>query len=155
MSKFDDLWNNHPTNQSPPLVEPCTTDGSPNFTNQCCIRMGVALTKSGIKISRYPGVFCWHGHGKKHPLRVEEMKLWLNSDRAKFVGKAKISRSSPAVPQKTFIDYLGKRGIVAFINFWGEGNQGDHIDLWNGESVAHGSRDYFERSEQIWYWKMT
>lgn len=155
MAKFDDLWQNHPVNQSPPEISPCNTGGSPNFNNQCCIRLGVALTQSGIKISYYPGVFCWHGHGKKHPLRVEEMKLWLNSDRARFVGKAKISRSRPGVPQKTYADYQGMRGIVAFINFWGAGNQGDHIDVWNGQNLAYGSLDYFELSEEIWYCKMT
>jgi hypothetical protein len=54
--------------------------------------------------------------------------------------------------QKTFEEYLGRSGIVAFINFWGPGNQGDHIDLWNGQKLAWGSDGYFELSEEIWFW---
>ena len=45
-------------------------------------------------------------------------------------------------------------GIVAFRNFHGQNNQGDHIDLWNGTAMAHGNNDYFERSEEIWYWAL-
>jgi hypothetical protein len=39
-------------------------------------------------------------------------------------------------------------------NFWGTGNQGDHIDLWNGEEIAHGTLDFFIRSEEVWFWAL-
>ncbi len=38
--------------------------------------------------------------------------------------------------------------------FLGRGNNGDHIDLWDGDNVAHGDRDYFQRSEEIWFWSV-
>jgi len=53
----------------------------------------------------------------------------------------------------TDTDFVGKRGIVYWQNFWGNDNQGDHIDLWDGARIAHGSNDYFERSEEIWFWE--
>jgi hypothetical protein len=150
---FDRFWSNHPSNQTPPNNDPCSTDGAPNFPNECCIRFGTMLVASGIKLTKYKGAFCWYGHGKTHTLRVEEMKLWLNSDAVSFVKKADISKRSHG-HQKTYQDYQNMRGIVVFRNFWGENNQGDHIDLWNGTRVAHGALDYFERSEEIWFWKM-
>jgi hypothetical protein len=85
---------------------------------------------------------------------VEEMKLWLNSENATFVGYAEISRKDKRGHQASYHAYTGRRGIVAFLNFWGRGNQGDHIDLWDGSVVAHGGRDYFERSQEIWCWEM-
>lgn len=152
---FATLWSNHPALQSPPVIEPCTTDGRSNHDNQCVIRLGVCLTASGISLASYRGAFCWSGHGRNHPLRVEEFKLWLNSDRVTFVGYADISKKDRRGTQKSHHAYTGRPGIVVFRNFWGAGNQGDHIDLWDGSVVAHGGTDYFERSQEIWFWQMS
>ena len=89
---FDSLWGNHPALESPPAIEPCSTGGKPNHDNQCVIRLGVSFVRSGISLTSYRGVFCWSGHGRQHPLRVEEMKHWLNLENATFVGYAEISR---------------------------------------------------------------
>lgn len=154
MALFDTLWRNHPALQTPPVLAPCATAGGvSNHQDQCVIRLGVAMGRSGINLQSYTGVFCWSGHGKTHPLRVEEMVRWLDSDHAPFVGDAAIWRRGTG-PQKTWQDYQSFRGICAWINFWGTGNQGDHIDLWNGSSMAHGNRDYFEHSQEIWFWRM-
>lgn len=56
--------------------------------------------------------------------------------------------------QVTAADYMGRTGLVFFRNFWGEGNQGDHIDLWDGDELRAGAPDYFERSEQVWFWPL-
>jgi hypothetical protein len=152
---FDTLWGNHPAHETPPNIEPCKDKhGKSAFANQCTIRLGVCFSRSGISLATYPGAFCWHGHGREHPLRVEEMKNWLNSSDAGFVGRAEISRRDSAGRQKTHADYVGRKGIAAFRNFWGSGNQGDHIDLWNGSQIAHGDNDYFERSEEVWFWPL-
>lgn len=154
MLSFETLWKNHPANRRSRNIDPCKTNGQPNFNNQCAIRMGVALTSSGIKIDGYDGVFCWHGHSRRHPLRVEELIKWLSSSHATFINsRPEISKIVNGV-QKNSDDYIGRTGIVAFRNFWGAGNQGDHIDLWNGNAIAYGSNDYFERSEEIWFWEM-
>jgi hypothetical protein len=151
---FDQLWNNHPALQTPPVIEPCSTGGKSNHANQCVIRLGISLTSSGISLASYRGAFCWSQHGRKHPLRVEEIKLWLNSDDAKFLPYAEVSKRDKRGRQKSSEAYSGRRGIVACLNFWGAGNQGDHIDLWNGSMIAHGALDYFVRAEQIWFWEM-
>jgi Type VI secretion system (T6SS), amidase effector protein 4 len=151
---FDLLLGNHPALESPPVIEPCSTRGNPNHVNQCVIRLGVSFVRSGISLASYRGAFCWSGHGRQHPLRVEEMKLWLNSENVTFVGYAEISRRDRRGHQASYHAYAGQRGIVAFLNFHGRGNQGDHIDLWDGSAMAHGDPDYFQRSQEIWFWKM-
>lgn len=153
MSTFDVLWKNHPALRIPPVIEPCATKGVGNFSNECVIRLGVALSASGISLASYRGSFCWFGHGQAHPLRVEEMKHWINSDEATFVPTyAEKSKRDAKGRQKTHHHYFGRRGIVAFLNFWGAGNAGDHIDLWNGSRIAHGDNSYFELSQELWFW---
>jgi Type VI secretion system (T6SS), amidase effector protein 4 len=151
---FDQFWRNHPALQTPPDIQPCQTKGVSNHDNQCVIRLGIAMTASGISLATYRGVCCWSGHGRTHPLRVEQIKLWLNSDDAYFVPYAAISKRTKQGHQNTSHSYAGQRGIVACINFWGRGNRGDHIDLWDGTTMAHGGLDYFERSQEIWFWEM-
>ncbi len=76
---FADLWKNHPANAATPVFQPCRAkDGSPGFDNQCVIRLGESLVASGVSLASFSGAFCWHGHGKRHPLRVEEfMSGWI------------------------------------------------------------------------------
>lgn len=82
--------------------------------------------------------------------------LWLNSKDVLFVGSAEISKRDKQGHQKSAQFYSGRSGIIVFRNFWGENNQGDHIDLWDGISMSmtKGANDYFELSEEIWFWKM-
>jgi len=151
---FADLWRNHPSNDSPPENAPCRkSDGSPAFSNECCIRLGECLTRSGIDLSPFRGACCWYGHGKRHPLRVEEFKYYIDSEHASFAPYyAEKYIRTRAGHQVTYHRFLRRTGIVAFRNFWGRGDQGDHIDLWNGSRIAHGGLDYFVRSEQVWFW---
>lgn len=153
-SLFDTLWSKHPRNWSPRVIDPCTTNGQLNFPDQCTIRLGVSLSMSGVSLASYSGAFCWSGHGRQHPLRVEEMKRWLNSGNATFVRRAGISKRNNQGIQKSHHAYLGVRGIVVFQNFWGPGGQGDHCDLWNGTELGLGDLNFFERSQEIWFWPM-
>lgn len=156
---FGRLWDNHP-NISHTEMQPCRRpDGVPNFGNQCAIRMGVCLSLSDL-LSNYDGVQCWFGHrGQGHTLRARELAAWLRKNRATF-GEAEIKKNV------TFEEYANRTGIVYCQNFWGENNQGDHIDLWDGTgqfmargsfawegpAMASGGLDYFERSEEVWFW---
>jgi len=40
-------------------------------------------------------------------------------------------------------------GIVFFKDFWGRGNQGDHIDVWDGEKMPKdsGANSYFSHAK--------
>ncbi len=151
---FDRLWSNHPAMQNPVVIEPCTTKGVSNYDNQCAIRFGVCLANSGISLASFRGACCWHRHGRTHFLRAEELMQWLNTKDANFVGYADISKRDKNGKQKSSTDYKGRRGIVVCRNFWGPGNQGDHIDLWNGMRMAHGADQYFASSQEIWFWEM-
>jgi hypothetical protein len=155
MATFDNLWVNHPANETIPNIEPCQSNGQSNHANQCVIRLGLALTRSGISLASYTGAFCWtKGHGRQHPLRVEQMKLWLNAKTTKFVPFAVKYVKTKLGVQKSSQFFSGRRGIVAFLDFWGTNNTGDHVDLWNGSSIAHGDNDYFARSRELWFWEM-
>ena len=153
-SPFDLYWASHPANETIPNIEPCQTNGRSNHANQCVIRLGLALTRAGISLASYRGAFCWSGHGRQHPLRVEQMKLWLDSNDALFVPLAEKHKKSKAGIQKPSQHFAGRRGIVAFLDFWGTGNTGDHIDLWDGSNVAHGDPSYFARSRELWFWEL-
>jgi hypothetical protein len=89
---YDTLYRNHPDES----VAPCTTaTGARSFENQCAIRMGVALTSSGFSLTGYRGAFCWHGHGRTHPLRVEELIHWLGTSSARAIVNAPTRTKRP------------------------------------------------------------
>ena len=150
MPTFQQLWDNHPINWSPSEPSPCKdAKGSPGFENQCAIRLGLALQGAGVNTDSVRGARCWHGHGKEHILRVLDLIPWIDANTGSIGCKKK------TVSKKvTYMNYSGKKGIVYFQNFWGRNNQGDHIDLWDGQKVAKGDADYFERSQEVWFWEM-
>lgn len=156
---FGRLWQNHP-NISHQEMLPCRRpDGVPNFGNQCAIRLGVCLAKSDL-FDNYDGVQCWFGHqGEGHALRARELAAWMKNNASRF-GRAEIHRNV------TWSDFVDRTGILYCQNFWGENNQGDHVDLWDGTgefmgsgsfswegpAMASGGLDYFERAEEVWFW---
>lgn len=50
--------------------------------------------------------------------------------------------------------FLGRHGLMFCRNFWGPGNQGDHIDLWNRDHLKSGDSSYIIRSEEVWFWEI-
>ena len=123
MATFDTLWKNHPTVESPFDDFSCKHNGKKAFDNQCAIRLGVAFGKSGITLDSFKDAKCWHAHKPKHILRAEELAHWLKG---------------PFSPFKQCIEFegvngferiSGKKGVIFFKDYYGPGNQGDHIDL--------------------------
>ena len=144
MLMFRTLWDAHPSNQG--NNTPCLDrKGNSAFENQCAIRMGVALSGAGMNLSSFRGVQCWYGH--RHILRVEELIMWLRTQ-TQDVGTAQSFR--PGTNARMVV--TGRTGIVACRNFWGRGNQGDHIDVWDGTNMAYGSPDYMDLSEEVVFW---
>lgn len=144
---FSKLWASHPALKG--IINPCTTDGNINFSNQCAIRMGVCLKDAGVDISSFSGARCYpgHGHGRAHILRAEELAAWLETQKKHFGVPRKQKNVKSA-------DFKNKKGIVLLKNFWGPGNQGDHIDLWNGVMMTRGAPAYFARSKEVWFWEL-
>jgi len=179
MITFKRLWDNHPTIAGEEA--PCTTNGTKNFPNQCAIRVGVSLTKCGVKTTNIPGVtHCWHGHPKSegHVIRAEELAEGLS--KIKLAGLKPVEKLNP----QTYSDEIsGKKGIIFFKDYWERttsGNKeafrnrsGDHIDIWNGSRITdltswarinlrigsfglHTITDNFsdfQDSKEIWFWE--
>jgi len=120
MITFKRLWNNHPTIMG--NNNPCATNGKPNFSSQCAIRMGVALAKCGVKTARIPGVtHCWYGHDKSegHVVRAEELANGII--KYPIAGIQKVIKVSPENFSK---DLSGKTGVIFFKDYWRRTNNG-------------------------------
>ncbi|MCS6911701.1 MAG: type VI secretion system amidase effector protein Tae4 [Myxococcales bacterium] len=142
LRNFAALWEGHPAVCGE--MYPCVSaDGSPHFENQCAIRMGLALERAGISLADYPGARCWHGHN--HVIRAQELADWMRQRKDLF-GQVEVRRKARAE------HFAGRRGIVFFRDFWGAGNRGDHIDVWDGTKMGCGDNSYFERSREVWFW---
>ena len=141
---------------------------SSNFSNSCAIRLGVALASSGIDTRTFPGTaHCWH-HKKTegHTLRAEELAKGLVERQGflAWLGKRQEVWKPRETPQKKPREVAqslkGKKGIIFFKDYYGPGNSGDHIDLWNGSRLTEvgshlrqGEDHYFEARE-IWFWQV-
>jgi len=176
---FEQLWNNHPTVAG--VSEPCSTGGKPNYHDQCAIRMGVCLTKSGFDLAQIKApsklAFCaFHDRKEGHTLRAEQLARGLIHFPDLY--QAGVAPKEDITP-KGFRDAIKDRtGIIFFADYWeraGESFQsrsGDHIDLWNGERLTKwisylrillnisGHNRFidwssFEDSKQVWFWEVT
>lgn len=165
--RFASLWSNHPAVQGD--TNPCrSAAGEPYFENQCAIRMAVALERCGVSLASFRGARCWHRHvpATRHVLRAQELADWLRGQRTLFgvpeirSHREAVAPADPAPPADPLAaeavpaPYRGRSGILFLRNFWGTGNQGDHIDVWDGALMGHGSPGYFARAEQVWFWPL-
>lgn len=155
---FETLWRNHPAIADQDIFPCKDVSGNPNFGNQCGIMMGTCLLRSNL-LHGYDKSICWYRGHEGHTLRAREVADWMRRHPERF-GRVEIRKSV------TWGAFKGRTGFVCFQNFWGDGNQGDHIDLWDGTGLirkaldpslegagmAHGGLDYFERSEEVWFW---
>ena len=130
---FQTLWANYPSHD--PCVNPVTHKKA--YDDQCAIRLGMALQKSGVSFAGFPGPRCEFGpRGSGMVLRAEELATWLQS---------RPFRGCPApqvLPGKGFQKFLvGRTGIAFFKDYWFRDDDkkyptGDHIDLWNRDRLT-------------------
>lgn len=160
--KFENLWDNYPHNK------PCSND----FQNQCAIKVGAALAKSGVDTKRLvPGKrHCWHhGVADGHILAAEELAAGLQK-----VSLPGIGRTTSLTPVNYKSAIAGKTGIIFFKDYWmrsvdKEGAPtGDHIDLWNKNRITDWSSwlriqfgvvipdvwSDFEKAKKILFWEV-
>lgn len=124
---FSTVWNNYPS--SDPCVSPRTNKKA--YDNQCAIRVGIALEKSGVSFAGFRGPRCEFGaKGNGMVLRVRELASWLNTKPFKECGP-----HFPTTGEGFESALKGKKGIVYFEDYWLRDGEklptGDHIDLWN------------------------
>ncbi len=153
---FQKLWNSHPAVHGE--NHPCkNSNGAPTYQSQCAIKLSIALAAAGVNMRLFHGRKC-HQHGHPvHALGAQQLAGWLAH--TGVLGRPhKFKRGKNdnkfIFGEATLRGIQKKKGVVFFMNFWGDHNQGDHIDVWDGQKMGHGQFNYFERSQQVWFWEI-
>ncbi len=170
MLSFPKLWANHPNvKREAPLLDKGT------YQNQCAINLYAALIRSGVNAKTFRGRLSWQKNRPKYAIRAQELADWFASPfgRSSGVMMPQVQKFSG---KEVFEKIKGKRGIIFFQNYYGPGNQGDHIDLWDGSrltsldtwlrihariggfglhslSTSFFGSD-FEKSASVWFWQL-
>ncbi|MCA8244893.1 type VI secretion system amidase effector protein Tae4 [Burkholderia sp. AU32262] len=136
---FKELWAAYP---------PGNPYKNPAYTNQCAIRLSVALHRVGIEMKSFSSklVKPLGGqssigrillNGRATATRANELGEWLRLQPFAGLGKAE------NVTGTNWRDRVeGRTGIIMFDGYWtreGEADanaSGGHIDLWNGEKLT-------------------
>ena len=150
---FQSLWDNHPS-ISDGEEYPCRkADGTPKYANQCSIKMGIALKKGGVDMTRFKLSTCspTHPASECHFTWSESLAQHIRWSERKQFGNVEIKKNVKAE------DYATRTGLVFFKDFWyrrGEKKYptGDHIDLWDKNKMCSGNPSYFEESKEVWFW---
>ena len=137
MATFKQLWDNYPDN------DPCNAknkQGEKLFSNQCAIRLSYSMKKSGISFASYPQKRkCWVHGGADHILAAKELADWLEkSNIPSFL------RTENVTGNNWRGNVSSRTGIICFEDYYlrSDGSGGDHIDLWDGNSLT-GIGSYF------------
>ena len=158
MSRFHQLWKNHPTIKGDGPVLDSTV-----YKDQCAVNLHVSLERSGINLTSFRGVRSWGRDEPRYALRAQELADWLASSFAKMPSVEAYSAG------EAFERLDGFKGIVFFQNYWGPGQQGDHIDLWNGTRLTdwrswarihlhiswEGVWSDYRKAAAIWFWRLS
>lgn len=179
--EFDKLWFGHPINESimAPCIAPKTLTnlegkvvqrGLPVFSNQCAIRMGVALKRAGCTENQFPGVLTCgvHPRSEMHFIRAHELANGINRARLPGVGEREIFKGEQAADYYNQI--FGRTGMIYIQDYWHRSTDnpnspsGDHIDVWNGyRSTAKWLMEWFfwlghysnyAGAREIWFWEV-
>ena len=155
---FHQLWQNHPGkgDSNKPNTYPCDKT---MFENQCAVRMGVALDKSGIDTRGFAVRRCskafpaLKAHHPGHILAAQELADALDRYSALWPAPARTRkfRGSIEANRETFDT---ARGIVFIQNGWGNV---DHIDMWDGSLGLLKGADGLSFNmvgSSVWLWKL-
>ena len=156
MAAFTTLWNNHPNIKGEePLLD------KKDYENQCAINLYAALERSGVNVTTFHGQLSWQKDKPKYAIRAQEVANWLATPNGIIAGRVRKFSG-----KEVFDKIKGKRGVIFFKNYYGPGNQGDHIDLWDGRRLTHsisiaqiylrlgpfGIGSDYRKAESVWFW---
>lgn len=152
MPTFQTLWDNHPSRAN---VCDATV-----FRNQCAMRMGQALTLSGVKIPM-DGLRTCVGYNRRRfadhapgHIRAAQQLADLLKKKPTLLGAHVTCKVMAGTINDNIKDMQKKNGVVFIRNGW---ETTDHIDVFNGTSLVlkGGSASYRSKGEQVWFWEMT
>ncbi len=153
--KFETLWSEHPhVKGNGPLLD------ENDYPDQCAVNLYASLKASGFDTSAFHGRLSWQKDKPKYAIAAQELADWFTSK----VGSPEIYTGS-----EVFEKVSGRTGIIFFRHYWGLGNQGNHIDLWNGSRLTAKTswiRIHFDVSwrgiwtdyrgaKAVWFWPVT
>ncbi|WP_407970917.1 type VI secretion system amidase effector protein Tae4 [Burkholderia pyrrocinia] len=136
---FSELWAAYPSGNP---------YDNPAYTNQCAIRVSVALHRVGVDMKSFssklvrplggqPSIGRILINGKATATRANELGSWLRLQ--PFAGLGKTEAITGANWEEKI---KGRTGVVMFDGYWtrtGESESnasGGHIDLWNGSRMT-------------------
>lgn len=141
------------------------------ITNQCAVRMSVALERCGFSLDAFDPRRRVHSGRSRCQLEVQH--LVGANELAKYLKKiwGEPQRWNGNAVNSAAGELAGRTGIVYFDNcFQREGQasrRGDHIDLWNGSTYynqiihvgaggdAAPGTPLFGRSEAVWFFSLS
>ncbi|WP_407081637.1 type VI secretion system amidase effector protein Tae4 [Methylomonas montana] len=134
--KFETIWQNYPDEY--PCLDPKTGKPPKGYSNQCAMRVGCALEKSGISFASFSGKRCPCGSANGGMVAgAQELASWLGPNRFQGCPNPETHAGKDA-----FEKVSSRTGIIFLANYWqreGETDStrtGDHIDLWNGSRMT-------------------
>ena len=180
MVKFVDLWRGHPINES--VTTPCIAPhdltnlegehvplGFPVFHNQCAIRMGVALRRTGVQERQLGGCSTCSVHPSSDMHFINASQLANSLAHASIPASGRSRRSPAPSPRTTTRSCSGAPAsstsrTAGNARRTASGRQVDHIDVWNGyRSSAKWLLEWFSwlgyysnyaNAGEIWFWEV-
>lgn len=140
---FARLWGSYPSGH--PYVDPKTGKPPAGFSNQCAIKVSLAIHGAGVEMKSFRG-----GAIKMNGLTTayvaEQLAAWLKLQ--PFCGLPKAPEDVTGKDWQGKI--AGRTGIIFFANYWkreGESTRptGDHIDLWNKTRLTSNPANFVRR----------
>jgi Type VI secretion system (T6SS), amidase effector protein 4 len=179
MIVFKDLWYQHPANEavSSPCVAPSELTslegkvigrGYPVFSNQCAIRMGVALKRAGVSPQTLRGLTTCgvHSPEEMHIIRAADLASALA--RINIPGLGRMERITGKDAAEFYPKLFGRTGIIYLQDYWRRAGEtvptGDHIDVWNGYRSSTkwlmewfswlGYYSNYAEAKEVWFWEV-
>lgn len=179
--EFKKLWRGHPFNES--ITAPCIAEkpivnlegktilpGYPVYSNQCAIRMAVALKRAGVTPEQMGRVTTCNAHPREdmHYINASQLAHAINA--AKLPGFAPVQKVVGKDAANFYPTLFGRTGVVFIQDYWHRSTDaagrptGDHIDVWNGyRSSAKWLMEWFSwlgyysnyaEAAEIWFWEV-
>lgn len=140
---FGKLWESYP--EGHPYIDAKTGKPPPGFSNQCAIKVSIAIHGAGVEMKSFRGNAI-KINGLTTAYVAEQLASWLKLQ--PFCGLPKVPEDITGKHWDATIK--GRKGILFFANYWKRDGEtktptGDHIDLWNGVRLTASAANWVRR----------